>query len=178
LNVKGSFQIRKNSTWKSNISYRLLLLEDRLLFIKIGGQIAGPGGGTLVGLVLTIAIVVPCFQLYGIMGATLGGMAGGLVGRLAGYYIEKLIKKKTDKKTKTIEYLSLDEVLKSNKGNFQIPYSDIRKVKVTESLPGMNGARSGTMTIETNLRYKFDIVDKQSEAKNLFRALLPHVTLE
>jgi hypothetical protein len=79
-------QIRKNSTWTSNITYRLILLENRLLFIKMGGQITEPGRGTLAGLVLAIAVAVPCAQLHGIHRDQL--KASGIVDELSQCWVE------------------------------------------------------------------------------------------
>jgi len=45
LDVKGYFRVNKVRQLKSNIQFAVLLLKDRMLFVKIGGQFAD--GGTV-----------------------------------------------------------------------------------------------------------------------------------
>ena len=52
MNIKGAFRVTKVKWTGANIQYAALFLEDKVIFVKIGGQFADPNFSVSLGLVL------------------------------------------------------------------------------------------------------------------------------
>lgn len=63
-------------------------------------------------------------------GTGAGYATGGLVGTLVGEGVERLKASRWKDRASTLSEMTLDERLASEKNNFSIPYSDIKKVKL------------------------------------------------
>jgi len=152
VDVIGTFRVNKVRMIKANIQYSILFLKERMLFIKVGGQFADVGvAGTFTS-------------------AAIGGAIGGLVG-------EKLKKphdKKRDEKIRTLLEMSPDELIGMDKDNYAIPYNIINEIGIKKSSMGVNGPRTGVITIKTIKKEKFDIAPGQEyeECNNIVTSVL------
>ena len=136
----------------SNVQYAVLFLQDRMLFVKTGGQFGNMEKGQWIG---------------AIAGGILGGAVGGVLASEAGRRLEsKLRKDKTDprdKKLATISQTDIDNILKLDKKNFEVLYQNINMVTLKKSIIGVSGARIGVFTLDAEQRKKesFDIAVNQ-----------------
>ncbi len=135
VDVRGAFRVNKVNWSSSNLQYAVLFLKDRLIFAKIGGQFADSGIGMIVGIT-----------------------AFGAVGTAFGQRIDEKLGAKAKKNETKIKKMSVDDILKLDKVNFQIFYKDIKSVAIKKSRLGINGQRVGVFTVNGN---KFDIAVKQ-----------------
>jgi len=148
VEVLGTFRVNKLNFWGANIQYMLLFLRDRLLFVKVGGQFAD-------GLTSS--------------GAAIGGAAGGLIGAAIGYKLgQKYDKSQREKKVfetatriNRFSEMSVDELIKLEKANFEISYNKITKIEIGKSIYSMYGPRTGTLLIQGEKKETFDIAPNQ-----------------
>jgi hypothetical protein len=121
--ILGIFRVNKHKFWKSDIQYAVMLFKDRILFVKIGGQFADGGTGAIIG---------------SILGGAAGGMLGGMIGGRIGQGIEGKTggsrDMKREKTMQAIQDLSIEELLQTDKNNFQIPYEEINYIKIKKIL--------------------------------------------
>ncbi len=159
IDSKGSIDVAKNNIWSGNIKYQALFLADRLLFLKNGGQI-----GELVSTGVTVAGMIVLAQvggsLYGLFGAMIGGGLGTAIGSLTGMMLAKKIKNREHTLNDLVNK-SVEEAIKADKANFEIPYSEITKIKVSKSKSSIYVYRKGVLNIEGKKNLQFDIIDKQ-----------------
>ena len=155
VEVKGSFRVNKIKWTGLDIQYAILFLKDRMLFVKVGGQFADTG-----------------------IGAVIGGVAGGGIGAGLGHVIEEKVRgssfKKREDKIKSFEKMSIDELLKMDKKNFDIPYKDISKIEIKKGV-GISGPRTGVLSIEGKKKEKFNIAINQKfeECEKIVKEALP-----
>lgn len=98
------------------------------------------------------------------------GPGGGVQGGLAGAIVGRLQKKKLEE----LKQLSPESILKSNKKNFDVPYSEITKAEV-----GKRWKTSCLYIYSTKDVYKFGLGIKLEDVENSIRSLLPEkVTTE
>lgn len=139
----SAFKVNKVNWMSSNTQYYIIFYPDRMLFAKIGGQFADGG-----------------------MGAITGAVLGGALGAMVGSAIEsRLGKKQNEKKSQKMRELfesTPDQILENDKKNYQILFSDVKKVTLKQSKMGVNGARAGSFEIEHHKKEKYDIVNGQS----------------
>jgi hypothetical protein len=153
MDIRGSFTVRKKSVLTSNIDYKILFLDDRLLFVKIGDQII-----LLIGLFIFIAVVVSFTMIFGIIGALVAGFIGGGLWGLIIALLSKNQQKKADHLISNISsYPSAEDVIRADKKNFSIPFSEISDIQVQQTTTGLHGI----LFISTDKNYKFDIIDQK-----------------
>lgn len=156
MDIKGSFRVNKVRMIQSNIQYAILFLEESMVFVKIGGQFADGG----------------------LAGAIAGGAVGGALGGVIGASIEQKLRKSTaqkkDDKIKSLSEMSVEELLRLDKNNFDLHYADIHRIEMKKSTLSLNGARSGVLIIDGKKKEKFDIAPNQNfnECENLITSLL------
>jgi tetratricopeptide (TPR) repeat protein len=88
---------------------------------------------------------------------------------------ERLLLIRPDKIKSEYENVSLDEILRMDKLNYDIPFYEISQVEMNQSTHGVNGARAGKMTIDyKNKKDSFDILETESfdNCANLARSYL------
>jgi hypothetical protein len=143
--IKGVFKVNKINQFSSNIQYIVLFLQDRMIFVKSGSYAMD---GNLLGKAI---------------GGGIGGAVGGLASTGLGNVLDNKIQKNLDEKEKiainNVSNLSIEEILKLDKHNFEIMYVDISKIdmKKTNSGISFNGARCGTLGIKWRKKEGFDI---------------------
>ena len=141
----SAIKVNKVSWASLNIQYYIIFKQDRLLFVKIGGQFADGGLGTITGAVL-----------------------GGAIGAAIGSAVDSRLKKRSDqKKGLLIQDLfqkNDDEIMSLDKKNYKVMYDDIKTVQLKKSTIGLNGARAGVLTLETAKKENYDIVVGQDYA--------------
>lgn len=156
LEVKGTFRVNKVNMWSSNIQYAVLFFEDRMIFVKIGGQFADGGlGGAIAG--------------------GLGGALGGLIGSLIDQKLQRSPSLKKEGKVKSFEAMTIDDLLRLDKKNFEVYYGDIMRIEMKKSAMSLNGPRTGTLSIQRKKKEKFDIAPSQKydDCLNVIQSLLP-----
>jgi hypothetical protein len=157
LEVKGSFRVNKVRAIQSNIQYAILFLKDRMIFVKIGGQFADGG----------------------LAGAIAGGAVGGAVGAIIGSSIDQKIQKSASKrkeeKIKSLNEMSIEDLIQMDKNNFEMLYGEIIGIEVKNATFSLNGARTGVLTILSKKKEKFDIAPNQNfdECYNIINTILP-----
>lgn len=168
MEIRGSFTVRKKSALTSNIDYKILFLDDRLLFVKIGEQVI-----LLVGFIIFVAVVVSCTMLFGIIGALVSGFIGG---GLCGLMIALLFKNQQKKAGHLISnisnYASAEDVIRADKKNFSILFSEISDIQVQQTTTGLHGI----LLISADKNYKFDIIDQKllTELEDLVSSIRHH----
>jgi|GEM_PF-3265040 hypothetical protein len=148
VEVLGTFRVNKINFWSANVQYMVLFLRDRLVFVKVGGQFADQA-----------------ISSGAIVGGALGGIVGGIIGAKIG---EKLDKTKGEKKVletaaniNRFSEMSVDELVRLDKANYELPYNNISKIEIQQSSMGANGPRTGTLSIQGAKKEKFDIAPNQ-----------------
>jgi hypothetical protein len=176
MNIIGAFRVNKVVVFGANIQYDLILLKDRFLFLKTGGQYAD------MRYVLASFLPILLFGLgLGLLGAFIfkSGLAhlftvlGFIIGGTIGLEIcRKFIKPRWEPilKQEKMNNIVEAELISGNKKNFQILYKDISKIALSKSSFGLNGPRTGMITIGLT---KYDIAPGQNytEIKQLVRNL-------
>jgi len=141
----SAIKVNKVNWASSNIQYYLIFKQDRLLFVKIGGQFADGGLGTVTGAVL-----------------------GGVIGAAIGSAVDSRLKKRSDQKkgllVQDLFQKNDDEIMALDKKNYRVMYNDIKNVQMKKSAMGINGARAGVLTLETVKKENYDIVAGQDYA--------------
>jgi hypothetical protein len=160
MNIKGSFMVRENHTWKSNLQYKVLFLDDRLLFLRTSTQASWEylvGAGGLVAFVISGQIFAqfPDFPVHGVVAGAIG------LALVVSSYL--LVKKKTKGVDKQIESSdkSPEELIDKIHGSFSIHYNEILTIEVQKATVGKYGLRKGTLLVRSMNYYLFDIVDPQ-----------------
>ena len=131
----GHIRVNKFRWLRPNIQYALLLSQDALVFAKIGGQYAD--------------------------------MTGGAAGRylLGPWLATKVGGKSREQDTKAEEALNIpvEDILRADRTNFQIPASEIERVDVGRSTYQWKtkSFRSGTLKIIGRTEHSFDIAPEQ-----------------
>ncbi len=148
VEVLGTFRVNKVNFWSANVQYMVLFLNDRLLFVKVGGQFAD-------GAVSTGTVV----------GAVAGGAVGAVIGSIIGGKLDKSKREKkileTASNINRFSEMSADELVSIDKANYEIPYKNISKIEIQKSAVGANGPRTGTLSIQCAKKEKFDIAPNQ-----------------
>jgi tetratricopeptide (TPR) repeat protein len=88
---------------------------------------------------------------------------------------ERLLLIRPDKIKSEYENVSLDEILRMDKLNYDIPFYEISQVEMNQSTHGVNGARAGKIMIHyQNKKDSFDILETESfdNCANLARSYL------
>ena len=164
LDFKNFFVVNKNNVLSQNIQYTVLILKDRLIFVKTGGQNADTNitlvkgaqygviiGGCLGG-ILTL-IIEGSFTGIARLG-TIGGVAGLLIGGAIGFFLEK-----RKKPSNVLEYaktiirlkgMTEEQILDSDKDNFVIRNEEISSLNIKKSDANFiyRKPRLGVLTIE------------------------------
>jgi hypothetical protein len=72
--------------------------------------------------------------------------------------------------------MSSDEIKQLDKRNFQLSYGDIIGIEIKESIIGLNSARTGSLSIITNKKDKYDIAPGQNfeVCRDIVREALPN----
>jgi hypothetical protein len=161
---KNFFVVNKNNIWMQNIQYTVLILKDRLIFVKTGGQDAdtninllkGAQFGVIIGACLggiLNLIIEGTFTEIARLG-TIGGFAGLLIGGAIGFFLEK-----RKKPSNVLEYakailrlkgMTEEQILEADKDNFVIIYEEISKLKIKKNYVNFayRKPRLGILTIE------------------------------
>jgi len=149
IQLTGAFRVTKVKMFGGNVQYAALFLKDKVIFAKIGGQFSDPLWGALVGL-------------------TVGGAVGAMVGQKIG---QRTVTKKQEKKTDVLKNLSEEKILKADKNNFEVLYSDVSNIEIKKSSTGINGPRTGTLGLGKN---KFDITfgQKYEDCEKIIKKVL------
>ena len=76
---------------------------------------------------------------------------------------ERILFIRPDKISRDSSHLPLDEILKMDKKNFEIPFNEIKKIEFKDSTIGIHDTRAGKMIIDSE-KYKgpFDILESES----------------
>ena len=88
---------------------------------------------------------------------------------------ERLLFVRPDKISTDYDNVSLDELLKTDKLNFEISFYEITQIELKRSKTGVNGPRAGKVTVNyKNQKKSFDILDTESfdNIANLLRSYL------
>jgi hypothetical protein len=160
MNIKGSVIIRENRAWKSNLQYKVLFLDDRLLFLKTGSQASWE---YLIGVVGIVAFIVSgqlFTQLPDLPVPAVIALIIGLALVVLSYLLVKNKNKGIDEQIELSNTLP-EAITYKIPGSFSIPYKDILTIEVQPSSAGMYGFRKGTLFVRTMKYFKFDIVDPQ-----------------
>ena len=168
MDIRGSFTVRKKSALTRNIDYKILFLDDRLLFVKIGDQVT-----LLIVFIIFISVGVSCTMIFGIIGALVSGFIGGGLCGLMIALLSKNQKKKADQLTSNISnYASAEDIIRADKKNFSIPFGEISDIQVKQTTTGLHGI----LLISTGKNYKFDIIDQKplTELKDLVSSIRHH----
>lgn len=178
--MKGSIRVNKIALVSNNIPYAIIFLNDRMLFKKTNSPFTQAQAYTLfVIVILTVLGASLGGHFYDWIGALVGAAIGGGVGRGIGIMIEKNYRKSEKQQDIQMEQLyrmSVDEILRMDKNNFEIPYDEIYAVKTEKNLFNLDKRpRIGVLTIEGKKKYKFDIAPNQNfeECQKLITSLLP-----
>jgi hypothetical protein len=91
--------------------------------------------------------------------------AGSNITYLAVFDSNRILFIRPDKLKNQSENPTLEDLLKMNKRNFQIPYDEIVEAKLQNSKMGVNGARGGKLTIKASKKFQFDILEHESFGK-------------
>jgi uncharacterized protein YcfJ len=161
LDTKGHFVVNKNRVWGSNIQYTVLALEDRLIFMKTGGQFAESGAASIAG-------------------AALGGMLGGFIGNAIDSKVQKTVMERANEKLSKYNAMMEQQILRADKANFVLRAEEVSKITFKKS--GYNLAfqnkRTGVLTIEilNGKLQKYDILKKSSieDTLNLLKQIFPN----
>lgn len=140
-------KVRWGST---NLQYFILFYEDRLLFLKVGGQFKKGELGRV---------------LLRISGHIVGGWVGAtVVDEISRIGAQRTSRNKSEDDLSNLAELSIDKLLGVDKHNFEMLYSDISYAEITSSSIGVNGIRNGTLLLQGKRKEKFDIdADKKYE---------------
>jgi hypothetical protein len=168
LEVIGSFKVNKLRWTTGNIQFAILFLKDRMLFDKVGGQFADLYMGAFLGFLVGLVGANVGANVFGanVFGTFISGVVGAGVGGGVGYIIEEKLRKQSfkerEEKIKSLTKLSINEIIKLDKNNFEIIYKDIFKIEIKKtSGVGSTGARVGTLSIEGKKKEKYDIIMNQ-----------------
>ena len=88
---------------------------------------------------------------------------GAVIASEAGRKIEEKLNKDSmdprDRKVASLSDISPDELLRLDKKNFQILYEQVERIELKKSSLGVNGPRTGSMSVESREHKKesFDI---------------------
>lgn len=183
-NIKDFFLINR-TLGVNSVQYALLFLKDRLLFVKNSQLLESKDISTIGCLAAAVALFLPIifttvgFDNFGTFGALVGG-AFGLAICLA---IVVPVYKRTAKamlnqgrrKVNAFRDYSIGDLLTMDESNFEVLYDDIGKVRIKKSKYGIDGLRSGVITIYSDKRREYDVAPYQSyeECRNIAMTFLP-----
>ncbi len=152
---KRSFIVNKIG-WTKSIRYSLLFIKGRILFLRLLGPSDTEG---------TIAVT----------GAVVGGAVGAAIGNVLEKTLrESLIELEVDK-PESLNEVSVDELIKMDKENFEIYYEDISKIEMKEPTTKLEKSfSSGMLFIEEKKTYKFNIAPNQrfEECVEIVRSII------
>jgi hypothetical protein len=137
----------------------VLVLKDRLIFMKTGGQFADVGKASIAG-------------------AALGGMLGGLIGSAIDGKMQKSESVRADDKLSRYNAMMEEQILRANKANFVLKFEDITGISAKKAGFGFAyGPRSGVLKIEVlgGKPQQYDISKKSryEEAVALLKKVMP-----
>ena len=185
MDVVGSFRVNKVLAVKGNTQYLLFFLKDRILFIQTGGQFSDfryiLGYGLPILFFSILAGVLGTNLSYSEDAPALYMFIGAVFGALIGFVIvQKFIKPARKKATQleNLKTMSEEQLLAQNKNNFMILFQDVSRIYVEKSSSGLNGPRTGIITIEAFIKDTYDIAPGQNynECASLVSTLLPDKT--
>jgi hypothetical protein len=169
LDVKGSSIVGKHYSWKNDLRYQMLLLEDRVLFIR-DKSVPYDAIGIIIYILLLITISSFGGAYFGIIGAMAGAFIAAIIGGIPFGLLLNKRKKRNEEIRKSIPD-SVDYALHADKKNFQIMYDEIKKTEVQGASMKRAlayGANKGILIINGSERIEFDIMDdKFEELKSL-----------
>jgi len=153
VNTSSSFIVRVASGFLKTITYSLLFLQDRMVFFRIFTEgekaeiemLRGGGVTTLTG-------------------AIAGGIVGAAVGAKLDKELAKSLKETDLKEPRSLDEVSVEEILATNEKNYAIPYREIEKIemrKPTSELEGKFLAGVILVNLKDNRIQKLTIADKQ-----------------
>jgi hypothetical protein len=173
MDIKGSFTVQQNRFWRSNAQYEVLFTNDRLLFIKTGGQALIP---LIIFVVLSVGLAGIGGRFYGILGYLGGAIIGGVIGSYVFLFAVKKNKIKADNRLNSLKAKSSEEIIQTDKNNFEIRYGEITDIKVDDSMFGLYGIRQGVLVIQGAKKLRFDITMGKQNAQDIKRlvASIPH----
>jgi len=144
IEVKGFFRVNKLNEWTSNVQYAALFLDDRILFVKVGGQFVDSGLGASA------------------VGGALVGPVGWGIGAAIDQGHRRASSKRRDEKVKRLAELSREDLLQLDKANFELLYEQVKSIKMKKTILSLSGARVGIFNIEADKKYRFNIALNQS----------------
>ena len=157
--IQGYFMANRNKFWTPNIQYTVLVLKDRLIFMKTSGVLADFKGGSAV-----------------MLG---GGAIGGAIGGLILSSLELAGKSNMGKIGKLAE-MSEEQIISANRANFVLKFGDIGSASIKRTFYHFTyvRARHGLLKI-TPLGKKemaFDISPKSKfkDCVELLKQVLPY----
>ena len=186
MEIVGSLRVNTVKVFGSNIQYALLLLKDRMLFVKVGGQFADFRyillgyalpmlvfglAGLFLGWLILGSVEQAVFLEWGMMGGASLGMMGGIwVGAILAKKIRPSRRKTAE--LKDLANFSEDELINRDKRNFMILFEDISRIELQKLPFGINGPCAGKIEIGWD---KYDIAPGQNydEIAALVSGLLP-----
>lgn len=155
VEVLGSFRINKIKWTGADVQYAILFLKDRMVFAKVGGQLAD-------------------FNLAATVGGVTGGAAGAAIGHLIGKKVRPASDER-DEKVKAMNKMPVDKILNLDKNNFEILYKDVTSVKLKNPFNGVMGFGVWSLNVEGKKKDKFNIAPNQNfeECRKIFESAVP-----
>ena len=127
LDIKAHFKLQKNRVFGSNFHFTVMVLDDRLLFVRTDSQLNNDAPGTSVS---------------SIVGGAIGMMidTAGENSHHASSGLEERVKK--------LNTMIEERILKSDPANIAILMKDIASIKASKTLRSLT-PRSGILKIKT-----------------------------
>jgi hypothetical protein len=158
MNIKGSFSVRKTNFWTPNIEYRVVFVDDQLLFIKTASQMSWEFLASILGVIslsVSVRLIHDLHRIPGTLAIVAIFAAVGLGCIYVSYLLAKKKKIKTDLLLDSFTYKSVEDLIQADKKSFIIPYSEILLANIKKYYP------KGLLRIKTTQTFKFDIIDQQ-----------------
>jgi hypothetical protein len=157
MDFKDSFNIQN-----INVQYKILILNDRLLFVKIDDWYAPSGLWSIFAYGFGVFGIFYFFilgaELFGIAGAVILPLIGIGLGILFGRLLANKHKIEIQQKIDRLSDMSYSDILRADKKNFVIPYAEITSIQMTK--PSIF-KRTG-LSIEAKSDFRFYSDDKRS----------------
>jgi hypothetical protein len=165
LDIKGHLIAVKKITWGIRTQYSILVMNDRLIFVKIREYNSFTASISTTLALIAAAIVSIILVVSGplsndvsglisvVTRGAIGGFIGGTIGYIIGFIItdRKYRLQSTDADVKIYQFnkLTEEQILKDNKDNFVIRNEEIASLKISgiNSTLKFKKPQSGIMTI-------------------------------
>jgi hypothetical protein len=159
---------------RANIQYAVLFLEDRLLFVKIGGQFAEGGKVDWIDRLLYASSPTAAYM----------DLAKGKLIKDTPPDVAEAVTRDTEinqGRVRDLSKFSITEILAKDKVNFEVPYCDVTAINIdkpnyTEKRGIFAEARSGNLAIEElkkKEKYLVSPVQNLEECVTIFEKFLP-----